>query len=89
LSEIIASGIAAINSTYVFHGATFPSLDEPFQPPPFSDPALELPTKLVIAAAHQLIASLYPPVSTVLDGASSVSINLMAIANGDSNTITA
>ena len=74
LSQIITSGIAAIESTYASHGATFPSLDEPFQPPTFDDPALVLPTKLVIAAATQLIASLNSPLSTVLDGSSSVGV---------------
>ena len=74
LCQIITSGISKIDSTYASRGATFPSLDEPFQPPPFNDPALELQIKLVVAAAHQLIASLYPPASTILDGASAVSL---------------
>jgi hypothetical protein len=74
LSQIIVSGINAIESTYAAHGVTFPSLEEPFQPPAFDDPALVLPTKLVIAAAAQLIASLNSPTSTVMDGASSVGV---------------
>jgi hypothetical protein len=73
LSQIIASGISTIESIYGSHGATFPSLDEPFQTPSFCDPALELPIKLVMAAAAQLIASLAPPATTVIHSASSVS----------------
>jgi len=73
LSQIISSGISTIESTYATRGATFPSLDEPFQPPTFEDPGLLHPTQLVIAAAAQLIASLTHPVSSILDGASAVS----------------
>ncbi|KIM81164.1 hypothetical protein PILCRDRAFT_8864 [Piloderma croceum F 1598] len=70
LSQIISSGISTIESTYATHGATFPSLDEPFRPPTFDDPGLLHPTQLVIAAAAQLIASLSHPASSILDGAS-------------------
>lgn len=73
LSQIVSSGISTIESTYATHGATFPSLDEPFQPPTFDDSGLLHPTQLVIAAAAQLIALLSHPPSSILDGASSVS----------------
>jgi hypothetical protein len=74
LSQIISSGINTIEATYATHGATFPSIDEPFQPPAFNDPALVHPTNLVIAAAAQLIASLTHPASSILDGATAVSL---------------
>jgi len=37
LSNILSSGIVTIQSTYAKHGATFPSLDEPFQPGSFEE----------------------------------------------------
>jgi hypothetical protein len=52
LSNILSSGIATIESTYAKHGATFPSMDELFQPAPFEeDEALCQTIDHVIAAA--------------------------------------
>jgi hypothetical protein len=62
LSNLISSGIATIESTYAKHGATFPSIDDPFQPGPFDeDEALCKIDDHVIAAAAQLSHSSSQP----------------------------
>lgn len=73
LSNLIVSGVDVIETAYANHQATFPSLDDPFRPPPFDDRELVESANLVIAAAAQLIACLRPPVDTILFTAQSVS----------------
>jgi hypothetical protein len=75
LSNIISSGIAAIESTYARHGgSTFPSMDEPFQPGLLEEDEMLCQTiDHVIAAASQLIALVKPAPRTVFEGACSVS----------------
>ena len=73
LSTIISTGIFTIESTYAKHGATFPSLDEPFQPGPLDeDEALSTKIDHVIAAAAHLIALIKPAPRAVVENAFSV-----------------
>jgi hypothetical protein len=73
LSNILSSGIATIESTYAKHGATFPSMDDLFQPAPFEeDEALCQTINHVIAAASQLIALVKPAPRTAIETACSV-----------------
>lgn len=74
LSNILSSGIATIESAYAKNGATFPSLDEPFKPPPFAEDALLSQTiDHVISAAAQLIMAVKPPQRTLVESSLSVS----------------
>lgn len=74
LSNILSSGIATIESAYAKNGATFPSLDEPFKPPPFAEDALLSQTiDHVISAAAQLIMTVKPPQRTLVESSLSVS----------------
>jgi hypothetical protein len=74
LTNIISSGVATIESTYAKHGATFPSIDEPFQPGPLdNDESLGETIDHVIAAAAQLIALVKPPSRSVVENAHLVS----------------
>ena len=77
LSSILSSGIATIESTYAKHGATFPSIDEPFRPAPFEDDeALCQTIDHVIAAAAQLIALVKPPPRTVTESSLLVGVRV-------------
>jgi len=77
LSNILSSGIATIESVYAKNGATFPSLDEPFKPPPFAEDALlSQIIDHVISAAAQLIMTVKPPQRTLVE--SSLSFHLPA-----------
>ncbi|KIM80118.1 hypothetical protein PILCRDRAFT_535803 [Piloderma croceum F 1598] len=68
LSNLLSSGIATIEAIYAKHGATFPSIDEPFRPGPLDgDESLCETTDLVIAAASQLIALVKPPPRTIVE----------------------
>lgn len=75
LSKIIADGIAKIESAYTDHGTSYPTLDDPFAPPPFDDSALLEASALVISAASQLVASLRPPGLSLFEAAGSVSFS--------------
>jgi hypothetical protein len=73
LSDILSSGIAKIESSYAKHGATFPSIDEPFKPGPLDDDeALSETIDHVIAAAAQLIALVKPAPRAAIENAFSV-----------------
>jgi len=73
ISNILSSGISFIESTYAKHGATFPSIDEPFQPGPLDeDEALSETIDRVIAAAAQLIALVKPAPRATVEHAVSV-----------------
>jgi hypothetical protein len=86
LSNILSSGIATIESTYAKHGATFPSIDVPFQPGPLdADEALCETINQVIAAAAQLIALVKPAPRTAIESALSVS---GCVINGRSSLLT-
>jgi hypothetical protein len=74
LSNILSSGIATIESIYAQHGATFPSMDEPFQPGALDeDPELMKTISHVIAAASQLVALVKPPPRAAMENSMSVS----------------
>jgi len=73
LSDILSSGIAEIELTYAEHGATFPSLDEPFKPEALEDDRKLMKTiDHVIAAASQLVALIKPVKRTILESSFSV-----------------
>jgi hypothetical protein len=70
LSHILSFGIMMIDSTYVKHGATFPSMDGPYQPGPLGeDEALFETIEHVIAAAVQLISLIRPAPHSVVERA--------------------
>ncbi|KAI0059128.1 S-adenosyl-L-methionine-dependent methyltransferase [Artomyces pyxidatus] len=68
LVSIISSGVEALESAYAGQGIAFPSLDEPFRPGPLDkDPGVVSATRLIVAAAHQIIATVRPPLEVVLE----------------------
>lgn len=70
LADIISSGVRTLDAAYAKEGVPFPSLDEPFRPGAPSlegDLALQQTTRLIIAAASQIIASVRHPMETVMD----------------------
>ena len=82
LSNIISTGIGAIESTYAERGATFPSLNELFQPGPLDgDAKLMEIIDYVVSAASQLIALITPPPSTILESSFAVSDHMCSVAN--------
>lgn len=86
LLNILSSGIKTIESTYAEYGATFPSMDEPFQPGPLDDDEVLCETiDHVIAAAAQLIALIKPVPLTAVEGALSfhlsTSLQVVVTAN--------
>ena len=75
LVSIISSGVHTLESTYSKHGSKFPSLDDPYVPGALEeDPALIETTRLVVAAAAQLIATVRLPEDTVREYALSMYI---------------
>lgn len=67
LAEIISQGVQTLESAYAKEGVPFPSLDEPFTPGPLDgDPDVGNATRLVIAAAYQIIATVRPPLETIM-----------------------
>jgi|SRR5882762_3798629 len=76
LVAIISSGVHTLESTYTKYGTKFPSLDDPYVPGPFEeDPTLVETTRLVVAAAAQLIASVRLPEDTIREYAPSMFIS--------------
>lgn len=70
LADIISSGVRTLDAAYAKEGVQFPSLDEPFRPgmPGLDgDPVLQQTTRLIVAAAAQIIASVRHPMETVMD----------------------
>ena len=66
LARIISQGVQTLESVYAEKGLSFPSLDEPFQPSPLDlDPDVGNTTRLVVAAAYQIIATVTPPQETI------------------------
>jgi len=66
LASIISSGVQTLESAYAKDGLNFPSLDDPFQPNHLTfDPALMDTTRLIVAAAAQIIATVRFPMETI------------------------
>jgi len=81
LSNILSSGISTIESTYAKHGATFPSIDQPFQPGPLDeDETLSETIDHVIAAATQLITLVKPAPRAAVENALSVGDHIAKMA---------
>jgi len=73
LLSIISSGVHSLESVYSQHGSNFPSLDNPYKPEALEeDAAVVEMTRLVVAAATQLIAAVRLPEDTILEYASSM-----------------
>ena len=70
LLSIISSGVHTLESVYSQHGSDFPSLDDPYKPETLEeDPAVVETTRLVVAAAAQLIAAARLPEDTIREHA--------------------
>ncbi|KAI0064236.1 S-adenosyl-L-methionine-dependent methyltransferase [Artomyces pyxidatus] len=68
LADLISSGVRTLDATYSQQGVPFPSLDGPYSPGPLdTDATVTAATQLIIAAAHQLIATVQQPVMTLLN----------------------
>ncbi|KAI0063777.1 S-adenosyl-L-methionine-dependent methyltransferase [Artomyces pyxidatus] len=73
LADIISSGVQTLESAYSKKGIPFPSLDDPFQPTLLDNEYdVATATNLIVAAAHQIIATVRQPVDTVYDYASAM-----------------
>ncbi|KAI0041967.1 S-adenosyl-L-methionine-dependent methyltransferase [Auriscalpium vulgare] len=73
LAAIISSGAHTLEDAYAQKGHTFPSLNEPFSPGPLdADKDVGDATRLIIAAAHQIIATVRAPIDTFQDYAPAV-----------------
>jgi|SRR5882762_9140818 len=73
LLSIISSGVHTLESTYSQHGSNFPTLDDPYKPDVLEqDPAVVEATRLVVAAAAQLIAAVRLPENTIREYAPSM-----------------
>ena len=67
LAEIISQGVQNLESAYSKKGLSFPSLNEPFKPGPLDDDAdVGNTTRLIVAAAYQIIATVRPPLETIM-----------------------
>ncbi|KAI0045354.1 S-adenosyl-L-methionine-dependent methyltransferase [Auriscalpium vulgare] len=76
LASIISSGARTLDEAYTQRGFSFPSLNEPFQPGPLdNDKDLANTTRLIVAAAHQIIATVRLPLDTIQDYAPAVYIS--------------
>ncbi|KAI0068103.1 S-adenosyl-L-methionine-dependent methyltransferase [Artomyces pyxidatus] len=68
LAGLISSGVQTLESAYAKEGLSFPSLDQPFSPGPLDkDPDVAATTRLIVAAAHQIIATVRAPMDTIQD----------------------
>lgn len=70
LAEIISSGVRTLEAAYAKEGVPYPSIDDPLRPGPVSleaDPALQQTSRLIVAAAYQIIASVRHPMETIMD----------------------
>ncbi|KAI0264107.1 S-adenosyl-L-methionine-dependent methyltransferase [Gloeopeniophorella convolvens] len=73
LSFLISSNVHKVESAYSRKGIPFPSLDAPFQPGPLdNDPDVLEASRLIVAAATQLVAVIRPPMDTLFEYASGV-----------------
>ncbi|KAF9067896.1 S-adenosyl-L-methionine-dependent methyltransferase [Rhodocollybia butyracea] len=68
LGNIVTSSIQTLEAAYAKSGIPYPSLDEPFKPGPLDDDfALGQTTRVLIAAAYQIIATVRGPMETIQD----------------------
>lgn len=68
LGNIVTSSIQTLETAYAKVGVPYPSLDEPFKPGPLDDDfALGQTTRVLIAAAYQIIATVRGPMETIQD----------------------
>ncbi len=68
LAEIISQGVQTLESAYSNKRISFPSLDEPFKTGLLDDdPDTVNTTRLVVAAAYQLVATVRPPMETIIE----------------------
>ncbi|KAI0041973.1 S-adenosyl-L-methionine-dependent methyltransferase [Auriscalpium vulgare] len=73
LAAIISSGARTLEDAYAQKGHTFPSLNEPFSPGPLdADKDVGDAARLIVAAAHQIIATVRAPLDTFQDYAPAV-----------------
>ena len=80
LSDIIASGVARIESTCTANGRTYPSLNDPYSSHTTAVQNLcAADAAPVIAAAYQLIATLSPADSYLFNCGTSVSSALLSL----------
>lgn len=83
LAEIISSNVKILSDAYTQDGHKFPSLDEPFAPTKSAEAAaVQEATRLIVAAAAQLTASVRSPLEVLLDQATGMySTVMLAFAN--------
>ncbi|KAI0063823.1 S-adenosyl-L-methionine-dependent methyltransferase [Artomyces pyxidatus] len=68
LATIISSSVQTLESAYSKKGVPFPSLDDPFQPISlYNEHDVVTATNLIVAAAHQIIATVRQPMDTLFD----------------------
>ncbi|THG96712.1 hypothetical protein EW026_g5168 [Hermanssonia centrifuga] len=68
LANLVSSSIQTLEAAYAKEGLVFPSLDEPFAPSPLdNDQVLAQTTRVLVAAAAQIIATVRPPMDTIQD----------------------
>ena len=70
--NIINSNVSSIQQIYAKHESSIPSLNEPYKPLAF-EPELIDATNIVVAAATQLVAILWPPVMNIVAAVGGVS----------------
>ncbi|KAI0040625.1 S-adenosyl-L-methionine-dependent methyltransferase [Auriscalpium vulgare] len=83
LAALISAVAQTLETAYAKHGLVFPSLDEPFYPGPLDDDlALTNAARLIVAAAHQIIATVRAPMDTIQDYAPAMYMtSALAFAN--------
>ncbi|KAI0261389.1 S-adenosyl-L-methionine-dependent methyltransferase [Gloeopeniophorella convolvens] len=68
LVGILSQGVQTLQTSYAKQGVSFPSLDDPFKPGALDeDPELNATTRLIVAAAYQIIATVRSPLETIQD----------------------
>ncbi|KAF9061984.1 hypothetical protein BDP27DRAFT_1369199 [Rhodocollybia butyracea] len=68
LGNIVISSIQTLEAAYTKPGIPYPSLDEPYKPGPLDDDfALGQTTRVLIAAAYQIIATIRGPMESIQD----------------------
>lgn len=66
LVDILTSSVKTLLSQYNQQGVVFPSLNQPFVPSSLdSNPAVNESTRLIIAAAYQIIAAVRAPAESI------------------------
>jgi hypothetical protein len=81
LIDILSSSVDALESAYAFKGASIQSLDELYTPNPELelDPHITETTNLIVGAAHQLIASVSLPMTTLASSFAMAMYNASAL----------